>query len=376
MSMNYNTNPSGFGGDNRLNSGAQGYGSGYGAQPDIPFSVPMASAQLGGASGAEGVIYQEKRVEAAPISAQGGVNTYQDYNAHLHDYNAPGKKKTLFSLRNILLGVAGLLLGGLLLWGLVAGLRGLLSKNKSKKATKLIKTPTASNALIPEAQNTLVSGAQNALIPGAQGALIPGAQSAQNALIATQKGYTAPAIPGQYTPDQLNAALKAAIAAGALPALGGFSGQDFSKLTPLTLGDLQQLLLVQQQYGSIDSNILRKLGLTEAQYNFLLQNALTNGLLSQEQLRLLIHNPHGNAALGLNGNLLQPTFHASDIQQLLGIAKVSGKFDDKSLSKFGILRSQFLNQLQNAARNGFVSRAQLDKLGVRISDTGILSLKN
>lgn len=367
MSMNYN-NPSGFGGDNRLNSGAQGYGFGYGAQPDIPFSVPMASSQLAGASGAQGVVYQERRVETAPISAQGGVNTYQDYNANLHDYNAPGKKNTLFSLRNILLGIAGLLLGGLLLWGLVAGLRGLLTKNKSKKTAKLINTPTASNALIPGAQSTLISNAENVLIPGAQ--------NAQNALIATQRGYTAPAIPGQYTPEQLNAALKAAIAAGALPALGGFAGQDFSKLTPLTLGDVQQLLLVQQQYGSIDSSILRKLGLTEAQYNFLLQNALTNGLLSQEQLRLLIHNPHGNAALGLNGNLLQPTFHASDIQQLLGIAKVSGKFDDKSLSKFGILRSQFLNQLQNAARNGFVSRAQLDKLGVRISDTGILSLKN
>lgn len=319
-------------------------------------------------------------------------NAYQDYNTNFDYYEEPVKKASLCNLRNILLGLGGLLLLGGLLGGLIALLRHLFkSKSKATIPSYIIPQPaplTPDITLIqpPIVQPTIV---QPTFIQEPVQPFLQPIQPIQP-IQPVQPGFQ------NYSPDQLNAALLAAIGAGALPAAGlaglagynAFSQNAVQGALGLTPADIPQLLALRKVEGKFTPKTLAKLGVTEEQYRLMLGNAYASGLVNKKQLEQLALNgkiapylkvgaedvPISAPAFGPNvfGDI--NAFSPADIQQLLGIAKTNGKFKTKSLAKLGLKEPQFLSMMTNSYRNGLVSQKQLSDLGVAINENGELGL--
>lgn len=332
----------------------------------------------------------------APVTT---YNAYQDYNTNYDYTEEVPKKKSICNLRNILLGCAGLLLLGGLLGGLLALLRHLFkSKNKAAIPSYIIPQPTPLTPDINLIQPNIVQPpiVQPPIVqpPIVQPTFNP--EPVQPFLQPIQPGFQ------NYSADKLNAALLAALAAGALPAAGIAGYNALNQNQNLNQGqigtaqgsfgftpaDIPQLLALRKVEGKFTPKTLAKLGMTEEQYRVLLGNAYSSGLVNKKQLELLALNgkiaPYLNldaedqtiapAPAVLNPNVFGNlnAFSPADIQQLLGIADRNGKFKAKSLGKFGMKEPQFLSMLTNSYRNGIVSEKQLSDLGVGINENGEL----
>ena len=292
--------------------------------------------------------YTETSVAAAPTYQN---YDYQDYSSGLYNYAEPPKKKSLFNLRNILLGCLSLFLLGGLLGGLLWALK------RFKKPSLPIVTPTP-QPLVPapilrpgpttvlirrdgysttpmvlptKPQSNVITAPTPRLIEVPAPVLKPQvtqitqipqvvqlpqvAQVAQVTQVPQFIQLPEVAQVPQFSQEQMNAAIQAAIQSGALVPDENFesavrsafrpyfsSDEEFSSaqaaalrttahsaasLPVLSAEDIRQLCIVAGQMGGVLSPLLIQFGLTAETFELMLRQAVASGIADQSQLAQL-----------------------------------------------------------------------------------------
>lgn len=279
----------------------------------------------------------------APTNYQ-SYTDYNDYGGGMYDYVEEPKPASYCNLRNILLSLLGLLLLGGLLGGLLWLLKYLRGFAKPSIPSGLIPDVQQLAPILPIAPNITTP----VILPPTPPVITP-----PPVIIAPTPNFTTPivtpstittvtpTINGQtttvvipprfssiYTTEQLNAALRAALAGGVLSNNGVFTQTlrnafrkyytndaeynramqaafsvtqlpNFglpaagnvtiisSEPAPLTAADIQQLVFFRDNVGPINADTLAKLQLNQAQYQILLQRAFDTGLINRDQFTRL-----------------------------------------------------------------------------------------
>lgn len=309
--------------------------------------------------------YAETSVAAAPTYQN---YDYQDYSSGLYGYAEPPKKKSLFNLRNILLGCLGLLLLGGLLGGLLWALK------RFRKPSLPIVTP-APQPLVPapilrpgpttvlirrdgysttpmvlptKPQSNIITAPTPRLIEVPAPVLKPQVtqitqipqvvQLPQVPQVAqVPQVIQLPQVPQvtqvaqvtqvpQFSQEQMNAAIQAAIQSGALIPDDNFESAVRSAFRP---------------YFSSDE-----------QFSSALATALQTAAPSPASL---------------------PTLSAADLQQLSLIAGQTGGISPSVLTQLGLTPETFELMLKQAVSSGVADQTQLAQLGLLPGDAGFVN---
>ena len=230
--------------------------------------------------------------QANIVAADNAVSTGYNYNAYdygteAYDYEAP-KKKSIFSLRNILLCCGGLLLSTLLLGGLAWLLRHL--RNKSKNVQPFVQPVAPLPQVVPTQRpvvppfpviNPRPVGLVEPIRPPVN--FINPSQIVVNPqpLITPQPIITQPVIVDQPITT------RPVVVDQPIATTQILTSQATPTLPALSASDIQQLLAFTSTQGPLSDASLAQLGLTEDQYLQMLRNAFSSGVLTREQAAYL-----------------------------------------------------------------------------------------
>lgn len=345
----------------------------------------------------------------------GNYNAYDDYSANLYDYNETPKPASCCNLRNICLGLLGLLLLGALLGGLVGLLRLFLKgRNQQTIPSYLIPeevpqiiTPIApppivfptpptvvvTPPVIPDVLITPPAPEVKPDVPIVTPLVMPGSTKVISSKIVVLPYNVTSTIstirpPSTITlrPIKVNPIVVPSkpvlvpnpdIPVTAQPDVSITTTQTNTVVVPqLTANDIQQLLLIQQQYGAVDASLLAQLGISPAQYTTMIQTATQSGLIAPSQLALLsvpqtqIDVPVTTTSVGTASFAsLTPT----DVQQLLILSQQHGGINPSLLQQLNLSESQYRTMIANANQSGLLSATDFARLNLGSTNSKLLS---
>lgn len=337
----------------------------------------------------------------------GNYNAYDDYSANLYDYTETPKPASCCNLKNICLGLLGLLLLGGLLGGLIGLLRFFLKgRNQQTIPSYLIPEevpqyitpinpppivfPTPPTVVVnpPIVPDVVITPPPEIKpdVPIVTPLVTPGSSKVISSKI-TVLPYNVTTTTSTIRPPSIITLRPIKVNPIVVPSkpvlvsnpdLPITSQPDVSIITTqtntllgpqLTSSDIQQLLLIQKQYGTVDANLLAKLGMSPAQYTTMIQTAGQAGLITPSQLSLL---SIPQIDLPVTTTSVAP-LTSTDVQQLLLLAQQYGGINSSLLNQLNLSEAQYRTMIANANQSGLLSGSDFAKLNLPSSGSKLLN---
>lgn len=337
----------------------------------------------------------------------GNYNAYDDYSANLYDYTETPKPASCCNLKNICLGLLGLLLLGGLLGGLIGLLRFFLKgRNQQTIPSYLIPEevpqyitpinpppivfPTPPTVVVnpPIVPDVVITPSPEIKpdVPIVTPLVMPGSTKVISSKITvlpynvtTTTSTIRPPSIITLRPIKVNPIVVPSkpvlvsnpdVSITSQPDVSITTTQTNTLLGPqFTSRDIQQLLLIQKQYGTVDANLLAKLGISPAQYTTMIQTASQAGIIAPSQLSLLTIS---QTDLPVTTTTVAP-LTTTDVQQLLLLAQQNGGINSSLLNQLNLSEAQYRTMIANANQSGLLSASDFAKLNLASTGSKLLN---